>query len=61
MANLNRSITIINLSPGIAYYVRFSSPTQVNSQVSEAMETKAIGNYGGADEVMLGIFNRYNE
>lgn len=43
VTNLNRSITITNLSPGIAYYIRFSSPTQVNSQVSEAMETKAIG------------------
>ena len=45
VTNLNTSITITDLSPGHAYYVRFASPNQAFSQVSHAMETKELGKY----------------
>ena len=45
VTNLNKSVTVTGLSPAHAYYVRFASPTQVFGQVSEAMETKQLGNY----------------
>lgn len=43
VTNLSRSVTVTGLSPGHAYFVRFSSPTQVFSQVSEPIETKKLG------------------
>ena len=46
VTNLNTRITITDLIPGHAYYVRVtSSPFQVFTQVPLGMETKQLGNY----------------
>ena len=43
VTNLSKSVTLTGLSPGHEYFVRFSSPFQVFSQVSEPIETKKLG------------------
>lgn len=43
VTNPSKSITVTDLSPGHAYYIRLAFPTRWTSEISQAMETKELG------------------